>query len=93
MEEVLAIGGFFVTVIVIVIGFPLVRSYTRRKELEAQRAPADPEADRRLQRIEHAIEAMAIEVERISEGQRFVTKLLAERARVYAALPEEKHPQ
>ena len=33
----------------------------------------------RLERIEQAIEAMAVEVERISEGQRFVTKLLAER--------------
>jgi hypothetical protein len=87
MEEVLAIGGFFITTIVIVIGFPLVRSYTRRKDLEAQRAPIDPENDRRLQRIEHAIEAMAIEVERISEGQRFVTKLLADRERVPAVLP------
>ena len=34
----------------------------------------------RLERIEQAIEAMAVEVERISEGQRFVTKLLAERS-------------
>lgn len=32
----------------------------------------------RLQRLEHGMEAMAIEVERISEGQRFVTKLLTE---------------
>jgi hypothetical protein len=29
----------------------------------------------------HAIEAIAIEVERISEGQRYVTKLLAEKRR------------
>jgi hypothetical protein len=28
-----------------------------------------------LQRIEHAVDAMAIEVERISESQRFMTKL------------------
>jgi hypothetical protein len=35
--------------------------------------------DERLARIEQAIDAMAIEVERISEGQRFVTKLLADR--------------
>ncbi|HEU4564179.1 MAG TPA: hypothetical protein VFS05_06015 [Gemmatimonadaceae bacterium] len=34
----------------------------------------------RLERMEHAIDAMALEVERISEGQRFTTKLLAERA-------------
>ncbi len=30
--------------------------------------------------IEQAVDAIAIEVERISEGQRFTTKLLAERA-------------
>jgi hypothetical protein len=33
----------------------------------------------RLERMEHAIDAMAVEVERISEGQRFTTKLLSER--------------
>ena len=31
-------------------------------------------------RVEQAIDAIAIEVERIAEGQRFVTRLLAERA-------------
>jgi hypothetical protein len=36
--------------------------------------------DERLVRIEQAVEAIAIEVERISEGQRFTTRLLAERA-------------
>lgn len=34
----------------------------------------------RLGRIEQAIDAMAVEVERISEGQRFTTKLLSDRA-------------
>jgi hypothetical protein len=32
----------------------------------------------RLERIEQSLEAVAIEVERISEGQRFTTKLLSE---------------
>lgn len=43
-------------------------------------------ADRRLQgiedrltRIEQAVDAIAVETERISEGQRFTTKLLSER--------------
>jgi hypothetical protein len=34
----------------------------------------------RLDRLEQAVDAIAIEVERISEGQRFVTKVLSERA-------------
>jgi hypothetical protein len=33
----------------------------------------------RLQHLEQAIDAIAVEVERISENQRFTTKLLAER--------------
>jgi hypothetical protein len=36
--------------------------------------------EERLSRIEQAVEATAVEVERISEGQRFTAKLLAERA-------------
>jgi hypothetical protein len=40
--------------------------------------PAPAESTQRLERIEQAIEAVAIEVERISEGQRFVTRLLSE---------------
>jgi len=59
---------------------PLVRAWARR--LEGKTAAALPLAgvEDRLERIERAVEAMFIEVERISEGQRFVTKLLAEKA-------------
>jgi hypothetical protein len=35
--------------------------------------------DERLERIEQAVDAIAIEVERIAEGQRFLTKLQADR--------------
>ena len=40
---------------------------------------ADIESSPRLQRIEQSIEAIAVEVERIGEAQRFSTKLLSER--------------
>jgi hypothetical protein len=40
----------------------------------------------RMARLEQAVEAIALEVERISEGQRFTTKLLSERA------PAERMP-
>jgi hypothetical protein len=50
------------------------------KRAEQRGAPRQfVEGDERLERIEHAIDAMAVEVERISEGQRFVTKLLSDR--------------
>lgn len=44
-------------------------------ELPEQRAALDE----RLSRIEAIVEATALEVERIGEGQRFTTKLLQER--------------
>jgi hypothetical protein len=39
--------------------------------------PADVAA--RLERMEQALDSISIEVERISEGQRFATKMLAEK--------------
>ena len=36
------------------------------------------ESSQRLERLEQGMDAIAIEIERVSEGQRFVTKLLSE---------------
>ncbi len=47
----------------------------------ASQKPADSLADARLGRLEHAVDAIALEIERISEGQRFTTKLLSEQTR------------
>lgn len=59
--------------------FPIARALGRRIEGKPQAAQVPTGTDARLDRIEHAVEAIAVEVERISEGQRFTTKLLAER--------------
>jgi hypothetical protein len=45
--------------------------------------------DARLSRLEHAVDAIALEVERISEGQRFTTKLLSEQAKQRNRLSRE----
>lgn len=48
--------------------------------IRAQRSAQRPQIDEnRLQHLEQAVDAIAIEVERISEGQRFTTKLLTEK--------------
>jgi hypothetical protein len=47
--------------------------------------PAVAQSAERLSRLEQSVDAIAVEIERISEGQRFVTKLLSEKA---PALPE-----
>ncbi|HUQ47116.1 MAG TPA: hypothetical protein VM053_02605 [Gemmatimonadaceae bacterium] len=60
--------------------FTLLRFWQRykRRGTPSAAVQASPESPQRLERMERGIEAIAIEVERISEGQRFVTSLLAE---------------
>lgn len=43
-------------------------------------------SDKRLERVEQAVESIAIEIERISEGQRYVTRLLDERVQPVPAM-------
>ena len=78
-EAVDIIRMFFVTVAVIALGIPVVRAFTRRFERgPATPAVAPPDVVARLERIEQAVESVAIEVERIAESQRFSAKLQAE---------------
>lgn len=78
--------GFFAMVTAIVIGRPMIKAYAQRVENESKRPQIPAEVVGRLERIEQAVDAIAVEVERISEGQRFTTKLLSE-GRAGGALP------
>jgi hypothetical protein len=72
--------AFFAMITAISIGVPFMRAVVRRMD----RAPGPgiaPDVSARLERMEQAIDSIAIEVERVSEGQRFTTRLLADRAR------------
>jgi hypothetical protein len=65
---------------VFVLALPFVLVLARRLWIRSvPRASLDPEESPRLQRMEQAIESLALEVERIGEAQRFTTKLLADR--------------
>lgn len=50
------------------------------------------EGTARLERIEQAVDAMSIEIERISEGQRFVTQLMSSRAPAPALVERTETP-
>jgi multidrug efflux pump subunit AcrA (membrane-fusion protein) len=67
--------GFFVTCAVIVVGWPISRALGRRFEKRGTTPLLDASVADQLQRIEQAVEAVAIEVERISESQRFLARL------------------
>jgi hypothetical protein len=71
--------AFFIMCAVIAIGFPIARAIARRMDRRNAVSPgADSDTRVRLERIEQAVESIAVEVERISEGQRFTTKVMAE---------------
>lgn len=69
------------------IGIPIARAYGRKIDRGPSQTSLPPDVTMRLERMEQAIESIAIEVERISEGQRFTTKLLSERPTGAASLP------
>lgn len=64
----------------IFVGFPIALAFARliwkRATTPAPRLPA--ETTQRLERMEHAVDSIAIEVERVSEGQRFLTRLFTD---------------
>lgn len=70
--------GFFFTVVAIVIGLPIARAFARRMDRKAVAPQIPPELTAQLGQLTQAVDAIALEVERISEGQRFATRLLAE---------------
>lgn len=87
-DIVVPIAGM-VMIIVIVFGSLGFVALRRKWELQAQRPKLPDDMAPRLERMEAAIDAMAIEIERISEGQRFTTKLLTERQKEPAMLPNQ----
>jgi hypothetical protein len=87
-EDVLVVAIVFGTMAVV--RFPVVRAWSRRIEGRHAAPEIPPDVALRLERIERAVDSIALEVERISEGQRFVTKVLADRGEV-PKLPSIQH--
>ena len=76
----------------VLLGLGAQRLSARRSSLRAQAAISDDQEER----LEQAIDAIAVELERVGEGQRFVAKMLAERGlaldRSAASRPAEPVP-
>lgn len=79
--EIIPILGIVMGALVILgLGFPIIRTVTRLVERRADKAyvrGADVEVH--LRALQESVDTMAIEIERISESQRYQSKLLAER--------------
>jgi hypothetical protein len=71
--------GFFTMIAAIALGVPIIRAVSRRWERGTSTITMlPPDLTHRLERIEQAVEAVAIEVERMAEAQRFTAKLMVE---------------
>ena len=67
-----------VTISISMIAAAIAKMVAARRSKDLPNASIE-QIDQRLERMEQAIDAMATEVERVSEGQRFTSRLLAER--------------
>ncbi len=75
-EEAWVLGGMMIVFVMLPISIAYARRIWRRSAKIITTFPQ--ELSDRLQRVEQSVEATAIEVERIGEGQRFMTKLFTE---------------
>lgn len=75
-EEAFVLGGMFIVVVLLPISIAFARRIWRRSAAVVTSLPR--EIGDRLMRVEQAVEATAVEVERIGEGQRFLTRLFTE---------------
>jgi hypothetical protein len=70
--------AFFLTMAFIIVGLPLARAFARRMDRRASSPQVPSDLSHQIGQLNQAVDAIALEVERISEGQRFTTRLLSE---------------
>jgi hypothetical protein len=75
-DEAFVLGGIFMFVVLLPMSVAFARRIWRRGSTAVAAFPR--ELAERLGRIEHGLEATSLEVERIGEGQRFLTRLFTE---------------
>ena len=75
-EDAYVLGGLFMLIVLLPLSIAIARRIWRRSSAVVTSIPR--EIAERLGRMEQAVEATAVEVERIGEGQRFLTRLFTE---------------
>lgn len=75
-EEAWVLGGMFMVIVLLPLSIAWARRIWRRSAAAVASIPR--EIGDRLLRMEQALEATSVEVERIGEGQRFLTRLFTE---------------
>ena len=62
-----------------VVGYPIARAFARWLDRRGQSVGPSRELQARLDAMERNIDAAAMEIERVGEGQRFTNRLLEQR--------------
>ena len=75
-EEAFVLGGMFIFVVLLPLSIAMARRIWRRGVATITSLPA--ELTERLTRLEQGMDAVAVEVERIGEGQRYMARLFGE---------------
>jgi hypothetical protein len=75
--QVTGLGLAFTVFVLAPLAMAVLQRALRRSRAPAI-ASAAPDTANRLERIEQAVDAIALEMERVSEGQRFLTRVLGE---------------
>ncbi len=83
-----AIIAIVIAVVLIAVLYPIARAIARRMEGGTPVKGSDGSSDERMHRLEQSVEGLTLEIERISEGQRYTTKLLAERLPLAVKVPQ-----
>jgi hypothetical protein len=77
-KQIMTLSVMSIVLIWSPLAFAAARTLWKRSNKPGLPPAAFTETAQRLERLESSVDAIAIEIERISEGQRFVTKLLSE---------------
>jgi hypothetical protein len=77
-DAVAALGAVFMIFVLAPMAFAAARIMWKRATSKPSPPAISGDASRRLEHLEQGMDAIAVEIERISEGQRFVTRLLSE---------------
>ena len=83
-EEVFMLGGMFIFFVMMPLAIGWARRLWKRAAV-AVSTDMPAELTDRLSRMEQAIDAVAVELERVGEGQRYVTRVFSEQQRALGA--------
>lgn len=87
-DEVYVLIGIFMLVVLLPLSIAFARRLWKRSAAAITSLPQD--IYDRFARVEQSLDAIAVEVERVGEGQRYVTRMLTERPQALGAGAAER---